>query len=101
MVKCSKCSGTGHLNYHTNYANGVCFACNGTGKVKKDNSGVTPWNKILHLHIDMEESKKYSKKELDANIEWAIRKHKSETPASEILDAFRESLTKRGVKASW
>jgi hypothetical protein len=29
---CIKCDGKGHLSYHLNVANGLCFACNGSGK---------------------------------------------------------------------
>jgi hypothetical protein len=32
-VTCDKCNGTGYLSYHSNYANGVCFPCQGTGKI--------------------------------------------------------------------
>lgn len=31
---CSKCQGTGYVPYHADYANGVCFDCGGTGRMK-------------------------------------------------------------------
>lgn len=31
---CWKCNGTGHLPHYAHIANGACFACGGTGKVK-------------------------------------------------------------------
>lgn len=33
-VECVKCNGSGNLPYHNHIANGVCFACNGTGKTE-------------------------------------------------------------------
>lgn len=30
--KCRKCGGTGHLSHYRHVANGVCFACDGSGK---------------------------------------------------------------------
>jgi len=32
-VTCDKCSGKGHLSYHMNVENGICFPCKGTGKI--------------------------------------------------------------------
>lgn len=32
-VKCSKCDGRGKLTYHLHIADGVCFACKGSGSV--------------------------------------------------------------------
>lgn len=31
--ECDKCGGTGHIDAFRGIANGVCFRCNGTGKV--------------------------------------------------------------------
>ena len=36
---CGKCDGRGRLNWASHYANGVCFACKGTGNL--DNRDVT------------------------------------------------------------
>lgn len=32
-MDCGKCYGNGFLNYHLNIADGICFACKGTGKI--------------------------------------------------------------------
>lgn len=32
---CTKCEGTGYVAYYANYSNGVCFDCNGTGKMRE------------------------------------------------------------------
>ena len=62
-VTCDKCNGSGHLAYHSNYANGVCFPCAGTGKItvrKGDRKPGFEWNdyvakKIMFIvNIDME-----------------------------------------------
>jgi hypothetical protein len=34
LVDCWKCGGTGHLSWAAHYANGECFMCHTTGKVK-------------------------------------------------------------------
>lgn len=33
LVTCDKCNGSGYLAHFAGYADGVCFVCNGTGKV--------------------------------------------------------------------
>lgn len=34
MVECHKCQGAGEIAHYRNIDNGVCYACEGTGKVK-------------------------------------------------------------------
>lgn len=33
VFDCGKCSGTGFINAFSNYANGRCFQCDGSGKI--------------------------------------------------------------------
>jgi DnaJ-class molecular chaperone len=33
VFDCGKCSGKGYINGLTHYANGVCFQCDGSGKI--------------------------------------------------------------------
>lgn len=62
-VTCDKCNGTGHLEYHANYVNGVCFACGGSGKIvvrKNDRKPTFDWTetaakKIMFI-IDINET---------------------------------------------
>jgi hypothetical protein len=62
-ITCDKCNGRGVLSYHAHVDNGVCYPCNGTGKVwarKNDRKPTFEWNefhaKRIQFIIDLQPS---------------------------------------------
>ena len=53
MMTCGKCNGKGHLKTYTHIAGGVCFECNGSGRVNGDGSAS---EKLYQLYVGHSES---------------------------------------------
>lgn len=75
MTKCNNCGGTGRLGHFSHHDNGVCYACAGTGKVKKGSAReLRPIDEIftrIERMRDMVNDGYYTDAQVDANSDWA------------------------------
>lgn len=74
-VKCINCNGTGRLAHFAHYDNGICFACEGTGKVKPGKANAVRAIDEIFVVVermrDMVNDGYYTDAQVDANAEWA------------------------------
>jgi DnaJ-class molecular chaperone len=95
LVKCTNCSGTGRVNHFAHIDNGICYACNGTGKVKAnaENAG-TNMNAAHHILDTLFEQGIFNRAQFDANWEWCMRKNSEGMDSAEILASVERSAKK-------
>lgn len=98
-VKCTNCSGTGRVDHFAHIANGVCFVCEGTGKVK-DGPKIqqSAWNEAYGILDTMQNKGWLTHEQFDANWDWCIAQNKKGKPSTEILAAVKGSYERHKAK---
>lgn len=98
-VKCNNCNGTGRLAHFAHLDNGICYACEGTGKVKPGTTNASrPIDEIftrVERMRDMVNDGLYTDAEVDANSDWARAQLTKGTALEIILTKMDASIEKK------
>lgn len=91
MIKCENCNGTGSVRFHNK--GGVCFDCNGNGRVKGIKRAEPTLREIVMSHrpfLDL-----FTFEELAENIKWGEAQIASGKSVNSVLSAFNFSMDRR------
>lgn len=96
LVKCNNCSGTGRLAHFAHLDNGICYACEGTGKVKEGSKYESrPIDEIfvrIERMRDMVNDGYYTDDQVDANSDWARRQLAKGVELQVIIEKLERSI---------
>jgi hypothetical protein len=94
--KCTNCSGTGRVNHFAHIDNGICYACDGTGKAKASAASASDdMSAAHHLLTILHDCGHLTRAQFEANWDWCLAKRKGGMDTAEILAAVQGSAKKR------